>query len=229
MGEGPERHAPRRVRRVASERSSAVALLQSAAPPRRGARRAVDVGTIVDLDRSNGAPRPRLDRRARRAAVGAIARSHVPSAARAAVAPAALAGVLGAPDARRLVHDGPHPASATGWLVIAIVACAGAAPRAGRDVVRRAHAGHARRSPAACSSARSSSTRSTSSTSGSSASAAIRSPSTRSSRRRASSSSAGRSSRSRSGTRRSDGADAGAPVPTTRASRARAASRRRVA
>ena len=78
--------------------------------------------------------------------------------------------------------------------------------------------------------ARSSSPRSTTSTQdGSSEPAATRSPSTRSSSRRASSSSAGRSWRSRSGTRRSGGGEVAPEPATARASRARAASRRRAA
>ena len=163
-----------------------------------------DVGTVVDLDRSNGLPdivstprsrprRPPHPARASRAGRAPRCSDHARRA-------------LGAPDARgprtrrRLIRR-----SWDGWLVIAtgrrrqercsslIALASGARARVTLAVAGCLLVGVVPRQRARPARA-----------SGSSASAATRSPSTRSSRRRGSSCSAGRSSRSRSGTRRFD-------------------------
>ena len=83
------------------------------------------VGSPVDLDRSNGIP-DLVSTLALGCAAGgaaAIARNERSGSRR---VPAALAAVLAALTLADLLHHGPHPASGTGWLVIAMVASAGA-------------------------------------------------------------------------------------------------------
>jgi hypothetical protein len=79
------------------------------------------VGTIVDLDRSNGVPDLVSTVVLTAATGGAMAVARVERGSRRGV-PAALAVALALLTLADIVHDGPHPASGTGWLVIAMVA-----------------------------------------------------------------------------------------------------------
>ena len=142
---------------------AAVAVLQSIVHLEVVLRRG-HVGTIVDLDRSNSLP----DLVSTVALAAAAARLPFSSArgrgAGSVDRPAVLAGALALLTLADLVHDGPHPASAVGWLVIAVVVATGASARR-----RRARSGvraRATLAAAGCAARRlvPASTRSTSST-----------------------------------------------------------------
>jgi hypothetical protein len=101
----------------------AVVLVQS------GAHLAVVLGTdridtLIDLDRSNGLPDIASTVALAAAAAGAIAIARDGQGRRRAVA-GALAVTLGSLTLADVVHDGPHPASPVGWLVIGLVVGAG--------------------------------------------------------------------------------------------------------
>jgi 4-amino-4-deoxy-L-arabinose transferase-like glycosyltransferase len=82
------------------------------------------IGTLVDLDRSNGIPDLVSTLALAAAAAGAISIARDTRVGR-RLAPAALAAVLVGLTLADLVHDGPHPRSATGWLVMAMVVATG--------------------------------------------------------------------------------------------------------
>lgn len=82
------------------------------------------VGTVFDLDTSNGVPDVVSTFALGSAAAGAIVLGRDLHGARRGMT-AALAGVLVVLTIADLVHDGPHPSSDLGWLVISAVASAG--------------------------------------------------------------------------------------------------------
>jgi ABC-type branched-subunit amino acid transport system permease subunit len=83
------------------------------------------IDTLIDLDRSNGLPdiASTIALAAAAAAAISIARGE---RGRRSVAAAALGIALGALTLADVVHDGPHPASPVGWVVISGVLAAGA-------------------------------------------------------------------------------------------------------
>ena len=82
------------------------------------------VGTLVDLDRSNGIPDLASTLALAASAAGASSIAREAQGWR-RLAPAALSVLLVGLTLADLVHDGPHPVSGIGWLVIAMVAFAG--------------------------------------------------------------------------------------------------------
>ena len=82
------------------------------------------IGTLVDLDRSNGLPDLASSIVLAAAAVGAAALASV-GPKRLRLLTATLGVTLAALTLADVVHDGPHPSSAVGWSVIAVVAIAG--------------------------------------------------------------------------------------------------------
>ncbi len=83
-----------------------------------------DIGSIVDLDRSNGLPdvASTASLAASAAAAALLARLRT---GRRRVLRAALALALTGLTVADTVHSGPHPASTLGWIVIATVAATG--------------------------------------------------------------------------------------------------------
>jgi len=83
-----------------------------------------DIGSIVDLDRSNGLPdvASTASLAASAAAAALLAR---PRTGRRRVLRAALAFALTGLTLADIVHSGPHPSSTLGWLVIATVFATG--------------------------------------------------------------------------------------------------------
>jgi hypothetical protein len=82
------------------------------------------VGTVVDLDRSNGLPDIVSTAALAAAAAGAFLIARDKRGER-LIVPTMLAAVLTLLTLADIVHDGPHPASGTGWLVIVTVAATG--------------------------------------------------------------------------------------------------------
>ena len=81
------------------------------------------IGIVVDLDHSNGAPDLVSTGVVAAAAAGALSIARVGRGTRWIAA--ALAAALMLVAAADVVHDGPHPTSGTGWLVIALVVTTG--------------------------------------------------------------------------------------------------------
>jgi hypothetical protein len=84
-----------------------------------------DVGSILDLDRSNGLP-DLVSTASLAAAAAAAALLARRGAGRRRASESALAITLTALTLADVVHDGPHPTSLVGWLVIATVVATGA-------------------------------------------------------------------------------------------------------
>jgi hypothetical protein len=82
------------------------------------------VGTLVDLDRSNGMPDLASTVALAAAVAGATLIAGEEHGGR-LFAPTVLAATLTVLALADLIHDGPHPGSGTGWFVIAMVAAAG--------------------------------------------------------------------------------------------------------
>jgi hypothetical protein len=82
------------------------------------------IGTLVDLDRSNSIPDLASTAALAAAAYGATLIARGAHGGRRIVA-AVLAIALAVLTLADLIHDGPHPASVVGWLVIAVVVGAG--------------------------------------------------------------------------------------------------------
>jgi hypothetical protein len=101
----------------------AIVLLQSAAHLSvvLGSER---VGTLVDLDRSNGIPDLASTVALAAAGSGAALIARNERGAR-RIASAALTAALAVLTLADLIHDGPHPSSGVGWSVIAAVVGAG--------------------------------------------------------------------------------------------------------
>ena len=82
------------------------------------------VGTVVDLDRSNGLP-DIVSNAALTAAVGGAFLLARDERGERRIAPTMLTAGLMLLTLADLLHDGPHPASGTGWLVVVTVAATG--------------------------------------------------------------------------------------------------------
>jgi hypothetical protein len=83
-----------------------------------------NVGSIVDLDRSNGLPDVVSTASLAASAAAAMLLASLETGRRRAVAAALVLSLTGLTVADA-VHDGPHPASTVGWFVIAMVVATG--------------------------------------------------------------------------------------------------------
>ena len=83
-----------------------------------------NVGSIVDLDRSNGLPDVVSTASLAASAAAAMLLASLETGRRRAVAAALVLSLTGLMVADA-VHDGPHPASTVGWFVIAMVVATG--------------------------------------------------------------------------------------------------------